>query len=94
MSQLASSEFSIFWLVTVAEETSLNLTLSETPKTGFVTTRPNYNLQIAKVGIVSFLFSRKTVLWFYARMLKNGFSKYILKRWFNWIHILNTGIKL
>ena len=34
MSYLATSQMSIFWLVPVADETGLNLTLSETPKTG------------------------------------------------------------
>ena len=37
---LAWSEISIFYLVSVAEETGLGLTLSETPKTGFIVTRP------------------------------------------------------
>ena len=37
---LASSKVSMFQLVSVAEETGLNLALSETPKTGFVVTRP------------------------------------------------------
>ena len=32
--------FSSFWLVSVAEQAGLNLTLSETPKTGFLTSRP------------------------------------------------------
>ena len=40
ISKLASREISIFYLVSVAEETGLNLTLSETPKTGFLATRP------------------------------------------------------
>ena len=34
---------SIFQLVPVAEETDLKLALSETPKTGFLATRPNYH---------------------------------------------------
>ena len=34
---------SIFYLVSVAEETGLKLALSETPKTGFVALRPIYN---------------------------------------------------
>ena len=38
--KLATSEFSIFWLVSVAKETCLSLALSETLKTGFVATRP------------------------------------------------------
>ena len=38
------SKISIFKLVSVAEETALNLTLSETPKTGFVTSRPIWAL--------------------------------------------------
>ena len=39
ISRLATSEISIFWLVSVAEETGLNLAFSETPKTGFVARR-------------------------------------------------------
>ena len=41
MSRLVSSAISIFWLVSIAEEAGLNLTLSETAKTGFLATRPN-----------------------------------------------------
>ena len=37
--RLATSDISIFWLVSVAEETGLSLALSETPKTGFVARR-------------------------------------------------------
>ena len=37
----ATSKISIFEVVTVAEETGLKLALSETPKTGFLATRPN-----------------------------------------------------
>ena len=40
ISRLATSEISIFQLVSVAEQAGLNLTLSETPKTGFLTARP------------------------------------------------------
>ena len=40
ISKLATSEISFFYLVSVAEETGLKLALSETPKTGFVATRP------------------------------------------------------
>ena len=42
ISRLATSEISMSWLISVAEETGLNLALSETPKTGFVKLRPNY----------------------------------------------------
>ena len=38
--KLASYEISTFYLVSVAEETGLSLAMSETPKTGFVATRP------------------------------------------------------
>ena len=38
--RLATSIFHFFWLVSVAEQAGLNLTLSETPKTGFVAARP------------------------------------------------------
>ena len=40
ISRLATSEISLFYLVSVAEETGLSLALSETPKTDFVATRP------------------------------------------------------
>ena len=40
ISRPATSEISIFWLVSVAEETGLKLALSDTPKTGFPATRP------------------------------------------------------
>ena len=40
ISKLATSEISIFYLVPVAEQAGLNLTLAETPKTGFLTSRP------------------------------------------------------
>ena len=38
ISKLATSKFSVFYLVSAAEETVLSLTLSETPKTGNVVT--------------------------------------------------------
>ena len=40
IAKLASSDFSIFRLVSEAEENCLSLTLTETPKTGFVASRP------------------------------------------------------
>ena len=40
ISELATSEISIFMLVSVAEQAGLNLTLSETTKTGFLLSRP------------------------------------------------------
>ena len=40
--KLATGEISTFQLVSVAEETDLKIALSETPKTGFVATRPIY----------------------------------------------------
>ena len=36
-----TSEISLFWLVSVAEETGLSLAMWDTPKTGFLATRPN-----------------------------------------------------
>ena len=41
ISKLATSKFSIFYLVSVAEETGLRLALLETLKTTFVATKPN-----------------------------------------------------
>ena len=40
--ELATKEISTFYLVSVAEETGLSFALSETPKTGCVTSRPNF----------------------------------------------------
>ena len=40
ISKLASSKISVFLLVSVAELTGLNLALWETPKIGFVASRP------------------------------------------------------
>ena len=40
ISKLALSKISIFYLVSVGEQAGLKLTLQETPKTGFVATRP------------------------------------------------------
>ena len=40
--KFATGEISIFLTVPVAAETVLKLDLSETPKTGFVATRPNF----------------------------------------------------
>ena len=40
ISKLAAGEFSIFLLVSVAKETGLSLTLLETQKSGFVSSRP------------------------------------------------------
>ena len=55
-SRLATSEISIFQLVSVAEQAGLNLTLSEAPKTGLVAARPilydfrgNISLMISQV---------------------------------------------
>ena len=42
ISRLATSEISLFYLVSVAEETGLSLALSEIPKTGFLTLWPKY----------------------------------------------------
>ena len=50
INKLASEEISIFKLVSVVEETGLKLTLSETPKIGFVATRPicPMNISVSK----------------------------------------------
>ena len=40
ISKLATGQISIFYLVSVAGQAGLNLTLSETPKTGFLASRP------------------------------------------------------
>ena len=38
--RLAAGEISTFYLVSAAEQPGLNLDLSETPKTGYLATRP------------------------------------------------------
>ena len=43
LTKLSTAKISVFQLVSVAEETGLKLTLSETPKTGFLATWPNYD---------------------------------------------------
>ena len=40
ISKLATSEISLFWQVSVAEQAGLKLVLSETQKTGFLATWP------------------------------------------------------
>ena len=39
--KLATNDISMFYIVSVAEQAGLRLTWSDTPKTGFVATRPN-----------------------------------------------------
>ena len=52
--KIATSEISIFYLVSVAEETGLGHALSETPKTGFVEGRPTcILLQLSGMMITS-----------------------------------------
>ena len=62
ISKLATSEISIFLLVPVAEQAGLNLNLSETPKTGFVETRPIW---------VNWSQSSKTYMYFLVTMPKS-----------------------
>ena len=63
ISRLATSEISIFKLVSVAGETGLKLALSETPKTGFLATRPlshlvKYMLTSMQRLMIAFLFGQ------------------------------------
>ena len=46
--RLATSKISIFYLVSVAEQAGLNISLSETPKTGFSRRGP-YNGKCSKI---------------------------------------------
>ena len=41
ISKLVTSVITVFYLVSVVEETNLSLTISENPKTGFVMSRPS-----------------------------------------------------
>ena len=49
--RIIMSEISILLLVSVAKETGLSLALSNTPKTGFVASRFNYNYCL-KTGVI------------------------------------------
>ena len=40
--KLDTSEISIFYVVSVAEQAGLGMSISETPKTGFLASRPIY----------------------------------------------------
>ena len=51
ISDLATSEFSSFQLVSVAEETGLSLTLSDTPKTGFVASGSNSSVCVTHMKL-------------------------------------------
>ena len=53
--KLATGEFSIFYLVSVAEETGLKLTLSETPKTGFLAIRPKCHCYSVRCTLVNIM---------------------------------------
>ena len=54
--KLASSKISIFKLVCVVEETGLSFALSETPKTGFVTTRPTSCMHLLTLSFLGATF--------------------------------------
>ena len=51
ISRLTIGEISVFWLVSVADETGLSVALSETPKTGFLTTRPITDCLLSSANI-------------------------------------------
>ena len=54
ISRLATNEISFFYLVSVAEQAGLSLALSETPKTGFLATRPIFGIITFQNTIFSF----------------------------------------
>ena len=70
-SKLAISEISIFYLVSLADETGLSLALSETPKTGFSRAGPFNNYlkscrpldKSVLLKISSHIFQSKNMLW-------------------------------
>ena len=67
ISKLAASEISIFELVPDAQQAGLNLTLSETPKTVFVVTRP--------IWFESSLFPLNLIFLFINQNICCGYSK-------------------
>ena len=70
ISRVAKSGISIFKLVPVPEQASLNLTLSETLKTGFPTRRPIYGWTISAIqGETKYLipFLRLVIVTYIAR---------------------------
>ena len=52
ISGLAMTEISIFKLVSVDEQTGLNLTLSKTQKTGFVATKPKLYALLCRLSTI------------------------------------------
>ena len=78
----ATREISIFYLVFVAEQAGLSLVLSETPKTGFVATRP---ITRPKKWFLSTSITKIEVLLQLLRMLdsyfrQSGFSFFFLSQ--------------
>ena len=49
MSELATSEIPLIWLVSVVEQAGCGMTWTENPKTGFLTTRPT-NMSVVMIG--------------------------------------------
>ena len=75
--KLSISVTSLVYLVSAAEETGLSLALSETPKTGFVMSRPIYFYGIEVVTLIKF--------WVVYILLS---EKYIFRLWLG--HSYNT----
>ena len=83
ISKLAPSKISIFYLVSVAEQTGLNLTLSETPKTGFLTTRPKWELIFQPMCTLTFSMRELsldigTCAWYLSLQVNNQMSPQIV----------------
>ena len=69
ISDLATSEFSSFQLVWVAEETGLSLILSDTPKTGFVASSPNNSVCVTHMKLKVLCTCRSRVLHTFQKVL-------------------------
>ena len=63
ISKFATSAISIFYLVSVAEETGLKLALSETPNRGFLATRPILLLTRRSPNCALILFGLSLAAW-------------------------------
>ena len=84
----SAGEISIFWLVSVAEETGLKLALSEIPKTGFVATRPIWTFDFQLIQWCNLIINSdlyiiesgwKTTKTLFSQILQEPANLYILK---------------
>ena len=75
---LALSEMLLFWVVSVAKETGLSLSFSETPKKGFLASRPKSKSCHTKSRLVAILLLVQICIFKTGRLLKPQKSSQVL----------------